>query len=149
MNRIRAGSLLFLFAGIYGFALSIELPMGKLKQPGPGVFPLVISILLIVLGGLIFVSGKKQEKIELTGGLKELWRPLSIVLLTVAFIIALERVGYLITSCLYLLGLFWFASGLKWWVAAVLSGTLALASWYLFGKILGVHLPMGYWRLLP
>jgi hypothetical protein len=70
MNRERAGSLLFLLAGGYGVALSIHLPMGELNQPAPGVFPLAISILLIVTGSLIFVGGKKQEKVELSAGLK-------------------------------------------------------------------------------
>ena len=69
-NKERAGSLLFLFTGGYGVALSIHLPMGKLDLPGPGIFPLAISILLILVGALIFVGGKKQEKIELNAGLK-------------------------------------------------------------------------------
>lgn len=149
MNKERAGSLLFLFAGVYGVAFSTHLPMGKLNQPGPGVFPLAISILLIVTGAIIFVAGKNRAKVGLVAGLKNQIKATLIVLFTCPFIIALEKSGYLITTCLYLLGLFRFVSGLKWWLSAILSAAVALGSWYLFGKILGINLPIGYWRLLP
>ena len=149
-NKERAGSLLFLFTGGYGVALSIHLPMGEVDLPGPGIFPLAISILLIVVGALIFIGGKKQEEIELNAGLKNQIKTVAlIVLLTGLFIIALKTLGYLIAACLYLLGLFRFVSGLKWGWSAILTATLALGSWYLFGKILGVRLPIGYWTLLP
>jgi hypothetical protein len=148
MNKERVGSLLFLFVGGYGVALSIHLPMGKPNQPGAGVFPLAISILLIVTGALVFIGGKKKKEISLNAGLKNQIKAALIIVFTGSFIIALERLGYLLTACLYLLGLFRFVSGLKWWWSAILAATLALGSWYLFGKILGVQLPIGYWRLL-
>ena len=149
-NKERAGSLLFFVSGGYGVALSIHLPMGELSLPGPGVFPLAISILLIVVGALVLIGGKRQEEIVWNGALKSRIKTVTlIVLFTGVFIIALKTLGYLITACLFLLGLFRFVSGLKWWWSAILTVTLALSSWYLFGKILDVRLPPGYWTPLP
>jgi putative tricarboxylic transport membrane protein len=149
-NKERAGSLLFFVSGGYGVALSIHLPMGKLDLPGPGIFPLALSILLIVVGALVLIGGKKQEEIVWNGALKSRIKTVVlIVLFTGLFIIALKTLGYLITSCLFLLGLFRLVSGLKWWWSAILTVTLTLSSWYLFGKILDVRLPSGYWTPLP
>jgi hypothetical protein len=45
MTKDRATSVLFLLTGIYGLYFSIQLPMGRWNEPGPGVFPITLSIL--------------------------------------------------------------------------------------------------------
>jgi hypothetical protein len=57
------------------------------------------------------------------------------------------RLGYLLTSFLYLFSLFYLVSRFKLFFSAGLSGILAAGSWYFFGKILGIFLPMGPWNL--
>jgi len=63
------------------------------------------------------------------------------------FIIFMGPLGYLPASFLYLFGLFFFVSRFKWFVSAGVSGVLAAGSWYFFGKILGIFLPLGLWNL--
>lgn len=147
MNIDRIGGLFFLLVGLCFFSLALKLPVGKFTQPGPGVFPLVLSLLLAVIGGFIFFSGKGKERSGGAGGLGNAAKPLAIILLTLGFIVFLGPLGYLLGSFLYLFGLFYFVSRIKWFVSAGISGILAAGTWYFFGKILGIFLPLGPWNL--
>lgn len=148
MNKERIGSLFFLFVGIYAFSLSLQLPVGTLKQPDAGLFPRVLSVLLCIVAALLFISGKGKEKIDWRGGsIGERMRPWQIVVLTIGFILAMGKIGYLAISFLYLFGLFLWVCHFRLWVAMILSGLLATATWYFFAKILVLHLPIGPWGL--
>jgi putative tricarboxylic transport membrane protein len=147
MKKEHVGGLFFLFVGICFFFLSVKLPIGKFTQPGPAIFPLVLSLLLSIMGLLIFLSGKGKPKIERAKDSENLAKPLAIILLTFAFIYFMGRLGYLITSFLYLFSLFFLVSRFKWFFSAGLSAILAAGSWYFFGKILGIFLPLGPWNL--
>jgi hypothetical protein len=143
MNIDRIGGLFFLLVGLSFFSLALQLPVGKFTQPGPGIFPLVLSLLLAVIGALIFFSGRGKERIGGAGDLGNAAKPLAIILLTLTFIFFMGRLGYLLGSFLYLFSLFYFVSRIKWFVSAGISGILAAGTWYFFGKILGIFLPMG------
>ena len=147
MNKDQAGGLFFLFVGVCFFFLSIKLPVGKFTQPGPAIFPLVLSLLLSIIGILVFSSGKGNPEIDRAKDSGNLAKPLAIILLTLAFIFFMGRLGYLLTSFLYLFSLFFLVSRFKWFFSAGLSGILAAGSWYFFGKILGIFLPLGPWNL--
>ena len=151
MTNDRTASLLFLASGIYGFTYSVQLPMGRWNEPGPGVFPFAISILLLISGAVWFIRGKggKAEKgeREKAGGfafLRNLATPLKIVGLTALFILVFTRVGYLITSSLYLFILLLWVSRYKVIVSAALAVGIGVGSWYFFAKILAVQLPQGF-----
>ncbi len=148
MKRDQAGGFFFVFVGIFFFFLAIKLPVGKLTQPGPGIFPLALSLLLFTVGIIIFFStAKEKTKIDWRKGFRDLAKPAAIVLLTLAYIILMGRLGYLLTSFIYLFSLFFLVSRYKWFFCAGLSGILAVASWIFFGKILGIQLPLGPWNL--
>jgi hypothetical protein len=149
MTRERAGGLIFLFTGIYGFIFSIQLPPGKLSEPGPGVLPLSLSTLLCISGILWLILGKGGGREKARMGLREFIKksltPLQIVVLTTAFIFLLSLLGYLVASMLYLFLLFLWVSRYKLWVAAGLAVVIGGGSWYFFGKLLAVQLPKGLW----
>jgi putative tricarboxylic transport membrane protein len=149
MNKNHAGGLFFLLVGICFFSLSIRLPIGigTFTQPGPAIFPLVLSFLLFIIGLLMFFSSKGKPKVDWAKDFENLKKPLAIILLTLAFIIVMGRLGYLATSFLYLFSLLFLVSGFKFFFSLSLSGILAAGSWYFFGKILGIFLPMGPWNL--
>lgn len=147
MTKDHIGGLFFLFVGVWVFSHAIKLPFGKLSEPGPALFPLSLSILLSIMGILIFISGKGKTKIDWRMDFREMAKPLAIILLTLAFIILMGRLGYLATSFLYLFSLFFFVCRFRLFVAVILSGILAAGSWYIFGNILGIQLPRGPWNL--
>ena len=149
MNKERVGGLIFLLTGIYGFIFSIQLPLGKLNEPGPGVLPLSLSTLLCISGILWLILGKGGGREKARMGLREFIKksltPLQIVVLTTAFIFLLSLLGYLVASMLYLFLLFLWVSRYRLWVAAGLAVVIGGGSWYFFGKLLAVQLPRGLW----
>lgn len=151
MNKERAGGLIFLFTGIYGFIFSIQLPLGKLNEPGPGVLPLSLSTLLCISGILWLILGKgggrEKARMGLRGFIRKSLTPLQIVVLTTAFIFLLSLLGYLVASTLYLFLIFLWVSRYKLWAAAGLAIVIGGGSWYFFGKLLAVQLPKGLWIL--
>ena len=151
MNKDRVGGLIFLAAGAYGFVFSIQLPMGKWNEPGAGIFPLSLSILLCISGALwlIYGKGKREEKarIEWRGLIRNLKTPFQIVVVTAAFILSLSRLGYLVASTLYMFVLFFWVGRYRLWIAMGLAIVFGLGSWCFFVKILEVQLPRGFGNL--
>ena len=150
MTKERGGSIVFLAAGIYGLVFSAGLPLGKWNAPGPGVFPLSLSILLCAFGLVWFVQGRVKEgekpRVSLGGVLRKSKTPVQIVGITAAFILLLEPLGYLLASALYTFALFLGVSRYKLWIAAALAATFGAGSWVFFTKVLSTPLPKG---LLP
>ncbi len=147
MKKERAGSLIFLLAGLYGFLVSVRLPMGKWNEPGAGIFPLSLSILLCISGVGMFIHEKEKVKTEWSVIGRQLLTPLKIVLLTAAFILALSRLGFLLTSSLYLFAIFLWVGRFRVWTAIGLSLAVGIGSWYVFGRLFGLPLPKGPWIL--
>lgn len=150
MSKERISSLIFLFVGIYGLIFGIQLPLGRWREPGPGVLPLSLSILLCVSGVLWFIFGKKKGKEEekqiiVWGEMgRKLVPPLKILGVTIVFILLLERAGYLLASSLLMFILFIWISRYRLWVALGLALVIGVGTWYFFVKILAVQLPQGF-----
>ena len=151
MNKDRVGGLIFLLTGFYGLVYSRSLPMGRWNEPGPGAFPFGLAVLLAFSGIMIIAraKSKKEEKQKGKGWdfLRNLITPLSIVLLTLGFILALEWAGYVTSVAVYLFILFFGICRYKLPVAAGMAAVFGLGSWYLFVKVLGVQLPLSFWGL--
>lgn len=153
MTNDRAASLLFLAAGAYGSYFSYQLPMGTWNQPGPGIFPFVLSLLLLLSGAAWFIRGSGRAAKAGEGGgtqrftaVKSLATPLKIVGLTALFILLLNRLGYLLAASLYLFILLLWVSRYRIVFSALLAVAIGVVSWGFFGKVLAVPLPQG---LLP
>jgi putative tricarboxylic transport membrane protein len=125
--------------------------MGRWNEPGPGVFPFGLAILLAFSGITIIARAEKtkEEKQEAKGHELpyKLVTPLLIVLLTLGFILILERLGYVVSVVVYLFILFLGVSRYKFLLAAGMAGVFGLGSWYFFVKVLGVQLPLSLWGI--
>jgi cell shape-determining protein MreD len=89
--------------------------------------------------------GKEKARIDWHGFVGRLVAPLKIVITTAAFILSLDRLGYLATSTFYMFILLFWVSRYRVWVAMGLAIILGVGSWYFFAKILEVQLPRGLW----
>ncbi len=151
MNKERFGGLIFLLAGIYGLLFSRSLPLGRWNEPGPGAFPFTLALLLAFSGAVIVARGKskreEEQKIAQPGFLRRLITPLSIVILTLGFILALERIGYVAAALVYLFILFYGVCRFRLPAAAGMAFIFGLGSWFLFLKVLGVQLPLSFWGI--
>jgi len=146
MSKERLGSLIFFLAGIFALSMSIRLPLGTLEKPGPGIFPLILSGLLSIIGVLLLLFETGSGKLHWSGLIREKGTVWKIILLSAAFIAGFEWLGYLATSTLYLFFLFFWVCRFRTAAAVALAATITVSSWYFFGTILGLQLPAGPWR---
>jgi putative tricarboxylic transport membrane protein len=151
MNKEYVGGLIFLLTGIYGLIFSLGLPMGRWNEPGPGAFPFGLALLLAFSGIMIIVRAKSKKQGKQEGTAREFLRnlitPILILLITLGFILVLERVGYVASVLVYLFILFFGICRYKLPLAAGMAAVFGLGSWYLFVKILGVQLPLSFWGI--
>lgn len=128
--------------------------MGKWNEPGPGVFPFTLSILLLVSGVSWFILGRRKaggESREEQSGWRDMARalstPVKIIGLTALLILTFNSVGYLVASALYLFVLLFWVSRYRIIVSILLALSISVGSWYFFQKILSVQLPKGLFYL--
>jgi hypothetical protein len=147
MTKERLGSLFLLLVGGYVLIQSARLPLGNWNQPGPGVFPLLSSLLLSAIGITLLASSRGGEKLNWRSSLSGQRRSWAIIGLTAGYILAFTRLGFVLTSALYLFVLFYWICQFRPPMAAGLAGGITGAGWYLFVQILKLQLPPGLWRL--
>ena len=126
-------------------ALSFQMPMGRVRQPGAGVFP-VISGFLLLLGSVSALwEGMKQrnsEKVELPAG-SDLLRLLAVLGGVLGYLILLPVLGQLISSTLFCFVLIRALSSLSMWRVMRYAVLMAGAAYVLFVRILMLPMPVG------
>ncbi|MBN8486897.1 MAG: tripartite tricarboxylate transporter TctB family protein [Burkholderiales bacterium] len=135
--------LMFMAVGV-GFAWgATEYSFGNSARPGPGYFPFGLGILLAVLGGLVMFKALTIETHDGEPVGAFAWRPLFIILGSVAlFGVLLPRVGMLIALPL-LVVLSSLASDEFTWKGAVINAVVLTAlSWVVFIKGLSLTIPL-------
>jgi hypothetical protein len=141
------GAFLILL-GVFGITQSLGLPLVQRGGiPGPGMYPLVLSVALVVLGALLIVSRVRApegqylplEKTTRT----ELGRAAAAMLALGGSIVLLPIVGYVVSSVVLVALLLFGIERLRSWQA--LLTTLALPAFFfvVFVILLRVRLPAG------
>ena len=118
------------------------LDLGQIGLPGPGFFPLVLAVLLVVFSVAIAIESRRASSRD---------EPLEFghvqVLITFAALLAVpilfELIGAYITLGLMSAVLLVFIARVSLLLAVVSSAAGMAACWYLFGELLGVRLPIG------
>ena len=155
-GRSEYGVALFLGAlGLLVVMQALLLPESRIVRGpvGPGVVPLVVGGLLVIVGVALAIDVKRGgrgepeggEDVELTGGSG--WP--TVALLTAALLanpLLIQSLGWVFSGAI----LFWgsaFALGSRHYVRdAVIAFTLSIGSFYLFALGLGIVLPPGILR---
>jgi putative tricarboxylic transport membrane protein len=135
------GSALCLLA-VFVMWESRRLPLGTWHDPGPGYFPVLLAVILLVLGSLVCVMGGRAAPIATVGWSEA--RQALVILCVCAFIcLGLERLGYRVTMLAALLFLVWLVERRSFVTAVIFAFALAFGSFYLFDTLLRVPLPRG------
>jgi len=137
-----AGIVILIFSGVTIY-LAFKLPMGKAGKPGPGIFPLLLSVVIGFLALFLFLR-TLQSKGEF--GVEEI--PTNkrglVYLLGDLFLYAflLRPIGFLISTWIFLILLNPIIK--KKWIAVVLGSLFISAIFFFsFNYLLKVELPMG------
>jgi putative tricarboxylic transport membrane protein len=142
------GSIVWLLFALYIVIESVRLPLGSFRDPGPGFLPLLVGIILGILSAVSFFQARAEKGPALGTSWypKERWKSLSGVLIAlITYAGALEIIGFLISTFLFLV--FLFRSGLEsrsWFWAIGGSALSSFACYAVFDLWLRAQLPKGF-----
>jgi hypothetical protein len=145
-ERVVALALLLASGGYVVYALQFAL--GSQARPGPGFYPVAVGVFgAVVALGWVALATRRSAAAPATagpsvsGGRERVGATAGLLVL---FCLLFPYAGYPAAAFLFVGGLL---RGLRVaWPAAVAIGlTSALASYYVFGVVLGVPLPRGLW----
>ncbi|OOB78150.1 MAG: hypothetical protein ATN34_02280 [Epulopiscium sp. Nele67-Bin002] len=129
--------------GLYVISVAMQYPAGTGGVPGPGVFPIMISVVLIASSIAIIVSSLKMEDVHISwldDNTKRVY--LSMVALLV-YVFAMAQIGFVVTSVIFMTGMTqWFRKG-KPIVNAGISVAFVAIVYFVFGMLLNVPLNFG------
>ncbi len=132
--------LLFMAFGLAALTMAYSYPVGVASRMGPGYFPRILGVLLLVLGAALSLCGLRQGS-ERMSALH--WRPLVIILLSVwVWGLAATWLGLVVAS-LALVFISSVASQEFSWKEALVSGAIqavSVVAVFVYG--LGIPLPV-------
>jgi putative tricarboxylic transport membrane protein len=124
---------------------SFHLSMGRWGRPGPGFFPFGLAIVLIVLSlALIFLHWKKDLTSSPFWPGRSWLRPLLGVAILVFYALFFDRMGFILTTFLFLIIWMWVIERLRWLTILSISIGTTVALYLIFNLFLEVPLPPGF-----
>ena len=140
-------SIVSITLSLFYLGFAWHYPIGSAKQPGPGLYPLVVGIFLLVTSigtGFGVRSKAAQGKIDWPRGAGR-WRMAAILGAILTYIILLPYAGHAIAATIVILVALQAIGGQRWPMKIVLSVAIGFGSYYLFNTLLGTPLPRGIW----
>jgi hypothetical protein len=128
-----------------GFAIgATNYSMGVAARPGPGYFPLILSVIMMLLGAIVLF---KSLTIETEGGDPigaVAWRPLIVVVVAITvFGLLLPRLGMIITIPILITITSLAGDEFRWKGVLAAAVVLTIASYMIF--IFGLKLTIPVW----
>ena len=150
MNRNDAfgGVLIFLFGALTVY-LSLRMPLGRFRAAGPGLFPLCLGLLLVVLSAAFTLTSvlrlRRDEKREgkasgMSGSAKPVLGCMAVIAFTAGF---LEHLGYAPTAFIVVMALLQILGGRYWRRNLFISLAAGVISHFLFVRWLQIPFPQG------
>ena len=141
MDRISGGVVLCLAAAILWQGK--HLAIGNLRAPGPGFFPNLIAVILIILSLILLIAGdKKADKSPLIVR-QSGRRLLPVFLALLGYFFLLEFLGFVVTSFLFMAVLFMTVTIQKWYRALLWAFVTTGFAYLIFEVLLKSNLPKG------
>ena len=133
--------LLFIAAGVAAIAIAANYTLGSAARMGPGYFPRILGILMIVLGAILALRSLRLAGPPLPGWK---WRPVLVVLGSVVVFGLIVNHAGLVLSTILLIAMASAASHEFRPKEAVISGIL-LAALAVGIFVIGLKLQIGIW----
>lgn len=139
-----AGVFLLLLAGV-ALWFSADLPVGSLRQLGPGMFPRAVAILVGVVGMLILLDSFLEA-----GPPLERWTlraPVFILGAAVAFGFAVRPLGLVVAAPLVMVIGAYASPETRWREVIIFGGGMTVFCVGLFKFALGLPIPVAPWLI--
>jgi putative tricarboxylic transport membrane protein len=125
--------------GVAALLGSLALGAGSLASPGTGTWPLLVSIVLVVLGlGLLALTGRTRDAERFT---RATWLVLAALATMIVFVALIEVIGFEIPAALLMFG--WLkVLGREPWRRSIITSLAAVVAFYVvFVGLLAVPIP--------
>ena len=134
-------------AALLLFALAVmwedrAFPLGTVSKPGPGYMPMLLAGILVAMAILVIWTGGRSAALR-TLKWPETKHAVAILAGCAFAALALERIGYRLTVILLVGFLLWVVERKGAAVTIATALGLALGTFYVFGTLLQVPLPLG------
>lgn len=148
MKYDRVTGVIFLAIGVAVCLTSLTYPVGTLQKPGGGFFPLLASILLLVLSVIFTVQGfaaaKRQEfsSVNFFPNKKAFQRMLCGIGALIAYRYLIPIIGFAPATVFLIFFLSRFLEGHSWFKSILFSLATGALAYYLFQVILKIAMPI-------
>lgn len=136
--------LMFVVVGVVFAVGATNYPLGASARPGPGYFPLMLSVIMAILGAVVLF---KSLTIETEGGDpigSIAWKPLLVIVAAITvFGIALPRLGLIITVPILIVMTSLAGDEFHWKGVVGAAVVLTVGAWAIF--VLGLKLTIPMW----
>ena len=147
--------VVFLLFGVGYLIKATSYPIGTLANAGPGLFPVMVGIILVIgAAGMVAKAGfarkprnpittvtKPSPRKSLSK--KERQRLLISAALLTSSVFALTRLGFVVTTAMLSAGVILLVGEKRWRVVVLTSLCLAVGAFFLFRIVLQIQLPTG------
>lgn len=132
-------ALVVIGLGVAALVGSLALGVGSASRPGPGTWPLLVSVVLVVLGGVLLATARRTEDAER-------FSPTSLLVLAglatmVGFVAVIEVVGFEIPAALLCLAWLRLLGRESWRTSVITSLAVVVAFYLVFVAALAVPIP--------
>lgn len=146
----RIAGLTLILLGITVMIYSMTaLSLGTIKHPGPGFFPMLCGLCIVVfsLAWLIPLWKHKDEDPQPFWGKGEWVRPTMAVAAIALYASIMDELGYLISTLVFILLWQFIIEREKWLRAVIISLACTATMYVLFQYLLSVPLPEGIFSI--
>ena len=138
-------SIVFLVVGLGAFIESTKLPFGSVSAPAAGFFPAVLAVLLALASLCFFVETLRGSHEGAVQREPLTWKKIVLTLGSLlVFGVVFERLGYLLATFLFIIFLLRAVERRSWGLAISVALSASIASYVVFGLLLGTLLPVGF-----
>jgi putative tricarboxylic transport membrane protein len=142
-------ALFFLFVSLFVCQQSLEIEVGTLGQPGPGLLPfgVGVGIGLLALRRLLYATFSKERGDEV-GESEHTFRKgrlFLVCLLLFSYTIAVKPFGFFLSTFVFVILMLRLIESGRWWRTVVSAVLITCGNYLLFEVWLRVGLPKGFW----
>ncbi|HEV8439672.1 MAG TPA: tripartite tricarboxylate transporter TctB family protein [Methylomirabilota bacterium] len=146
MSRERAAALALLLFGVAGAVAASRLTVGGPARPGPGFFPFWLAAALAAVALALLLRPAVATPPPIAAAERPRSGKVVLTLLaTIGYAAALQPLGFLLATFLFLVILLGVVDPRRFTSALVISAATSVASHLLFKVWLDVQLPAGPW----
>ncbi|MDC7244419.1 MAG: tripartite tricarboxylate transporter TctB family protein [Sphaerochaetaceae bacterium] len=141
ISRILSVSAIIL--GLYVIVAASQFPEGADGVPGPGFFPVILGIMIILLSVLQLFNTRKDKDDDTKFMNEGTRRVLISCAIIIGYLVGMEVLGFIVSTPIFLFSIMWYFSVRK--VSTLISIPLVSTGilYFVFLKFLSVSLPTG------